>query len=62
MLFMLCIVRTTHMMMRTCQPSIKQGIQQGGRKRYKMERPKSWQTKNLPKKADHEGNDNKSNI
>jgi hypothetical protein len=32
-------------MMETYQTSIKQSAQQRGRKRYKLEGPKSWQTK-----------------
>jgi hypothetical protein len=42
--------------MKTCQSSIKQSTgQQKGRKRYKMEGPKSWQTKKPPKRANHKG-------
>jgi len=47
-------------MMKTYQLSIKQRTQQRGRKRYKMERPESWQTKNIPKRASHKGNKKKS--
>jgi len=39
MLFTFCIVRTTHMMMKTCQPSIKQRIQQWGRKGTRWKDP-----------------------
>jgi hypothetical protein len=31
-------------------------------KRYKMEAHKSWQTKNTPKRANHKGNEKKSNT
>jgi hypothetical protein len=45
--------------MKTCQSSRKQSIQQRGRKRYKMEGPKSWQMKNPPKRVDCYRNRNK---
>ncbi len=48
--------------MKTYQLSIKQKIQQKGRKRYKMEAPKSWQTNNTPKRANHKGNEKKSST
>ncbi len=42
--------------MKTCQSSIKQRTwQQKGTKRYKMEGPKSWQTKKAPKRANCKG-------
>jgi hypothetical protein len=37
--------------MKTCQKT--QSTQQKGERRYKMEGPKSWQTKNSPMMADH---------
>jgi hypothetical protein len=48
--------------MKSCQSSIKQSIQQRGRKRYKMEGPKSWQMKNTPKRVDSYRNRNKSST
>lgn len=38
--------------MKTCQKK-KQSTHQKGKKRYKMEGPQSWQTKNPPMMADH---------
>ncbi len=38
--------------MKTGQSPIKQITKQRGRKKYKMEGPKSWQTKNPPKRVD----------
>jgi hypothetical protein len=49
-------------MMKTYQLSIKQRTQQRGRKRYKMEGPKSWQTNNIPKRANQKGKEKKSSI
>jgi hypothetical protein len=49
-------------MMKTYQLSMKQRTQQRGRKRYKMGGPKSWQTKNIPKRAYHKGNKKKSST
>ncbi len=49
-------------MMKTYQLSIKQRIQQMGKKRYKMEGHKFWQTKNTPKRANHKGNEKKSST
>ncbi len=43
--------------MKTYHLSIKQITQQRGIKRYKMEGPKSWQTNNIPKRANHKGNE-----
>jgi hypothetical protein len=48
--------------MKTCQSSIKQSIQQRGRKRYKIAGPKSWQMKNLPNRVDCYRNRNKSST
>jgi ribosome biogenesis protein Nip4 len=33
-----------------------------GEKRYKIKGPKSWETKNIPKKADRKGNKKKSST
>jgi hypothetical protein len=49
-------------MMKTYHLSIKQITQQRGIKRYKMEGPKSWQTNNIPKRANRKGNEKKSSI
>ncbi len=49
-------------MMKTCQLSIKQRAQQRGRKRYKMEGHKSWQAKDIPKRAYRKGNKKKSST
>jgi hypothetical protein len=38
--------------MKSYQSSIKQNTEQRERRRYKMEKPKSWQMKNPPKKVD----------
>jgi hypothetical protein len=49
----------THIDDETDKSSIKQSTQLSGRKRYKMERPKTWQLINLSKKANCKGNRNK---
>jgi hypothetical protein len=46
--------------MKTYELPIKQITQQRGRKRYKMERPKSWKIKNIPKRAYRKGDKKKS--
>jgi len=56
------IRRKSSKMMKTYQLSMKKRTQQRGRKRYKMEGPKSWQTKNIPKRAYRKGNKKKSGI
>jgi hypothetical protein len=42
--------------------SIKLITQQRGEKRYKMEGPKSWQSNNMPKRANRKGNKKKSST
>jgi hypothetical protein len=49
-------------MIKTYQLSMKQITQQRGRKRYKMEGHKSWQTKNTTKRIDCKGNNKKSST
>jgi hypothetical protein len=53
---------STHIDDKTYESSIKQSTQLRGRKRYKMEGPKTWQMINLSKKADCKGNRNKSST
>jgi len=55
-------MRNNSKMMKTYQLSIKQRAQQRGHKRYKMEGHKSWQAKNIPKRANHKRNEKKSST
>jgi hypothetical protein len=56
------IMRNSSKMMKTYQLSIKQRAQQRGHKRYKMKGHKSWQAKNIPKRANHKRNEKKSST